>query len=282
MSNLILPTPVILFAYADRGQARAIAFRLDLSGFSVEALPAKEGMQPARSAYDAAIVQLQSADERGALTKAQAVARRIIVLAGSPPPAAGNGVDVWLTAPFSPRQIEDRLRQLVEAPGLHCSVPIIRAAHEYDWPEIWQLFQEVAAAGDAYAYDEHTPEEIARKLWFEEPAQPFVIDFEGRFAGSYYVRPNQPGRGDHVANAGYMIAAHAQGQGFASLLCAHSLDTARAQGFRAVQFNFVVSTNAGALHVWQKFGFAVVGRVPRAYRHAKLGLVDVLILHREL
>lgn len=158
----------------------------------------------------------------------------------------------------------------------------IRPATVNDWPAIWAMFQQVTAAGDAFAYDTDTPEAVARKLWVEPPASAFVGESAGEIVGTYYVRPNQPGRGAHVANAGYMVAAGAQGRGVASILCAHSLDTARQLGFRAMQFNFVVSTNAAAVHVWKKHGFQVIGRVPAAFRHDTLGLVDALIFHREL
>jgi len=158
----------------------------------------------------------------------------------------------------------------------------VRGAREGDWPAVWALFQRVAAAGDVFAYDEDTTEAVARKLWFEPPAQPFVADLGGRTMGTYYVRPNQPGRGAHVANAGYMVDAEARGQGIASVLCEHSLETARRLGYRAMQFNFVVSTNLGALRVWEKHDFAVVGRLPGVFRHRTLGFVDALVLHRSL
>ncbi|HEY6553187.1 MAG TPA: GNAT family N-acetyltransferase [Vicinamibacteria bacterium] len=158
----------------------------------------------------------------------------------------------------------------------------VRAAHDGDWPPVWALFQSVAAAGDVFAYDDDTTEAVARKLWFEPPAAPFVADRGGRTVGTYYVRPNQPGRGAHVANAGYMVDVEARGQGIASALCEHSLETARRLGYRAMQFNFVVSTNVSALRVWEKHGFAVVGRLPGVFRHRTLGFVDALVLHRSV
>ncbi len=103
-------------------------------------------------------------------------------------------------------------------PTLH-----IREATAADWPAVWAMFREVTAAGDSFAYDESTPEEVARKLWFEPPAVCYVAEDEGRVIGTYYVRPNQPGRGNHVANGGYIVASEARGRGLASELCAHSL-----------------------------------------------------------
>jgi RimJ/RimL family protein N-acetyltransferase len=162
------------------------------------------------------------------------------------------------------------------------SETVIRLATEADWPHVWALFQRVAAAGDAFAYDETTTEEAARKLWFDPPATCFVCELDGAFAGTYYVRPNQPGRGSHVANAGYMVAPEFGGRGLAVLMCRHSLGVARGRGFAAMQFNFVVSSNAAAARAWETCGFAVVGRLPGAFRHRELGPVDALVMFREL
>jgi L-amino acid N-acyltransferase YncA len=158
----------------------------------------------------------------------------------------------------------------------------IREATEADWPHVWALFQSVAAASDVFAYEESTTETVARKLWVELPSRGFVCEADGRFAGTYFVRPNQPGRGDHVANAGYMVAPEFRGRGLAVAMCRHSLDVAKRLGFTAMQFNFVISTNAAAVRVWEKCGFATVGRLPGAFRHKELGLVDALVMFRVL
>ena len=159
---------------------------------------------------------------------------------------------------------------------------IIRGATATDWPGVWDLFRHVSAAGDVFAYDEHTPEDVARKLWFDPPAVCFVAELDGRLAGTYFLRPNQPGRGNHVANGGYMVADEFRGRGVASMMCAHSIETARTLGFAAMQFNFVVSTNTAAVRTWEKHGFAVAGRLPKAFRHATQGFVDVFVMFREV
>jgi L-amino acid N-acyltransferase YncA len=161
-------------------------------------------------------------------------------------------------------------------------MPMIREANEADWPAIWALFRAVVATGDVFAYDEETTEETARQLWFNPPATCYVAEENGAVIGTYFVRHNQPGRGDHVANGGYMVAPEARGRGLAAAMCRHSIETARQLGFRAKQFNFVVATNRAAVHVWEACGFAVVGRLPAAFRHKELGLVDVLVMHRAL
>ena len=159
---------------------------------------------------------------------------------------------------------------------------VIRLAVNDDWPEIWRMFQQVAAAGDVFAYDADTPEAAARQLWVEPPARAYVADRAGQILGTYFLRPNQPGRGKHVANAGYMVAPDSRGNGLASILCQHSLEVASSLGYRAMQFNFVIATNLAAIRVWRKHGFAIIGRLPKVFQHAQFGLVDALIMHREI
>ena len=158
----------------------------------------------------------------------------------------------------------------------------IRPATEADWPAIWTMFRAVTAAGDVFAYDADTSEDVARKLWFDPPAVAFVADENGVVVGTYFLRPNQPGRGSHVANGGYMVAEAARGRGVASAMCGHSIATATEMGFRAMQFNFVVSVNVAAVRVWRKHGFEVIATIPEAFRHATLGFVDVFVMHRKL
>jgi GNAT superfamily N-acetyltransferase len=158
----------------------------------------------------------------------------------------------------------------------------IRAATEADWPTIWELFRSVAAAGDVFAFDESTTEATARALWFDPPAVCYLAAEEGRMIGTYFLRPNQPGRGNHIANGGYIVEPAARGRGVARILCEHSIETARKLGFIAMQFNFVVATNLAAVRVWEKCGFQVVGRLPTAFRHKELGFVDVLVMYRPL
>lgn len=158
----------------------------------------------------------------------------------------------------------------------------IRPMTPADWPAVWALFRPVAAAGDVFAYDERTPEEVARALWFGPGCVGWVAEGGGAVVGTYFLRPAQPGRGSHVANAGYIVAPAARGRGLASLLCGHSLAEARRLGYRAMQYIYVVSTNAAAVRVWEKHGFAVVGRVPGAFRHAEHGFVDTLVMYRDL
>ena len=158
----------------------------------------------------------------------------------------------------------------------------IRPAAEYDWPAIWTLFRSVCEAGDAFAYDTDTPEAVARKLWFDPPATAFVAEDADTFLGTYFLRPNQPGRGSHVANGGYMVAEAARGRRLAEAMCRHSIDTAAALGYRAIQFNCVVSTNTAAVRASAKCGFAVAATLPEAFHHPDGRFVDVFIMWRSV
>ncbi len=147
---------------------------------------------------------------------------------------------------------------------------------------VWPIFQAVVSGGDTYSYSPDTSLDEARSMWTTPPARTFVAIEDGLALGCYVLKPNQPGLGSHVANAGYMVAPEARGRGVASALCEHSMATARQAGFLAMQFNYVVSSNEVAVRLWQKHGFEIVGRVPDAFRHRKLGLTDVYVMHRFL
>jgi ribosomal protein S18 acetylase RimI-like enzyme len=154
------------------------------------------------------------------------------------------------------------------------------AADEFE--RAWPLFKSVIAAGDTYSYPPDLDMPAARAMWAAPPSRCFVAERDGDVLGCYMLRPNQPGLGNHVANAGYMVAAAARGQGIAGRMCEHSLQQARAAGFTAMQFNFVVASNTGAVRLWQRHGFRIVGQVPGAFRHASLGPTDIYVMHRHL
>lgn len=159
----------------------------------------------------------------------------------------------------------------------------IRLYEEGDWPAVWHFIEPVFRAGETYAFSRDISEQEARKIWISIPKATFVaVNQEGTILGTYYIKPNQPGLGDHVCNCGYIVAENAHGQGIASKMCEHSQVEAVAQGFRAMQFNLVVSTNEGAVRLWKKHGFDVIGKVPQAFRHPLYGYVDAFIMYKHL
>jgi ribosomal protein S18 acetylase RimI-like enzyme len=158
----------------------------------------------------------------------------------------------------------------------------IRPAVEADSQAVWTMLEPVIRAGEVFALPMDMTREAALAYWFAAGHWVFVAELDGEIAGSYYLRANQRGGGSHVCNCGYLTAGWALGRGLAGAMCAHSLEFGKSVGFRAMQFNLVVSTNAPAVHLWQKHGFAVVGRLPGAFEHPTQGYVDALVMWREL
>lgn len=159
----------------------------------------------------------------------------------------------------------------------------IRLSTPADWSGIWTVLAPVFAAGTTYAYSVDITEADARALWLDKPVATFVgCDNAGHLVASYYLVANQPGQGAHVANCGYVVDASARGRGWASAMCQHSQREAIARGFRAMQYNFVAETNTGAVRLWQRHGFAVVGRLPGAFCHPEAGDVDALVMYKRL
>ncbi len=158
----------------------------------------------------------------------------------------------------------------------------IRQATATDADALWAILEPVIRAGETYTLDRDLTREQSLAYWCGADKQTFVFEDADGVLGTYYLRANQAGGGAHVCNCGYMTASHATGKGVARQMCQDSLDRARAQGFRAMQFNFVVSSNTRAVALWQSFGFAEVGRLPLAFDHPAHGLVDALMLHRAL
>jgi L-amino acid N-acyltransferase YncA len=159
---------------------------------------------------------------------------------------------------------------------------LIRAATLDDSDAIWAILEPVLRAGETYTLPREMTREDALAYWFAPGHEVFVAEEDGAIVGSYLLRANQQGGGAHIANCAYMTAQHATGRGVARAMCRHSLDTARERGFRAMQFNFVVSTNQRAVRLWTAFGFATVGRLPEAFLHPALGYVDALVMYRAL
>lgn len=158
----------------------------------------------------------------------------------------------------------------------------IRPISETDFDQVWPIIRDVVQGQETYAYDPAMDRETAWKTWVELPRATFVAEQDGQILGTYYIKANAAGPGDHVCNCGYMTSPAARGKGVASALCQHSLQVARELGFQAMQFNSVVASNTVAVALWQKHGFTIVGTLPKAYRHRTLGLVGCHVMYRWL
>ena len=158
----------------------------------------------------------------------------------------------------------------------------IRAARPDDAPAIWAIIEPVIRAGETYTLPRDMTQAAAMAYWTGPDRETFVAEENGRLFGTYFLRANQQGGGAHVANCGYITAVDATGRGIARMMCMHSLERARARRFRAMQYNFVVSTNERAVRLWQSLGFEIVGTLPRAFAHPNLGDVDALVMFKTL
>jgi len=158
----------------------------------------------------------------------------------------------------------------------------IQPATESDRDAIWEILEPMIREGETYTLPRDMSKQQALEYWFAADKETFVWKENGAVLGTYFLKPNQQGGGAHVANCGYVTAPAAQGRGIARQMCLHSLERAKERGFRAMQFNFVVSTNERAVKLWGDLGFEIVGRVPLAFEHPTLGFVDALVMFRSL
>lgn len=159
---------------------------------------------------------------------------------------------------------------------------MIREMTENDFKMFWPTFETIILAEQTYAFDSQMGYEEALQLWLKSPLKTYVFEEDGVILGSYYIKSNAMGPSAHISNCGYMVGEAARGKGIARKMCLHSQMIAKELGFKAMQFNSVVSTNEIAIKLWQKLGFDIIGTIPKAYKHKELGLVDAHIMHKHL
>lgn len=159
----------------------------------------------------------------------------------------------------------------------------IRRLEDADWLRVWDFMAPIIRAGETYPYAIDMAPEQAHYMWIEISQASYVAEDEtGKLLGSYYIKPNQPTLGAHVANCGYLVAEDARGRGIATKMGEHSQKEALKLGYRAMQFNLVVATNQASVHLWKKFGFDIVGTLKGAFKHKKLGFVDAYVMYKVL
>lgn len=159
---------------------------------------------------------------------------------------------------------------------------MIRQATLNDYDGVWDIFKLVIQTEDTYVFDKDTPKEDLQKHWFASYMHTYIWEENGQILGTYILKPNQIDAGNHIANASYMVHPNAFGKGIGKELCKHSIDQAKALGFRGMQFNLVVSTNTRAVRLWQYFGFKIIGTIPEGFKHSTRGYVDAYIMYKSL
>lgn len=160
--------------------------------------------------------------------------------------------------------------------------PVIRPATADDADAVWRIFHAVVSKGDTYAFAPDTDRKGALDLMMTQPLATYVAELDCGIVGCFYIKPNQPGLGGHVCNAGFMVAPDKQRRGLGKAMGAFALEEAKRLGFTAMIFNFVVATNTGAIALWKSFGFEIIGTVPGAFNHAHLGPTDTHVMFRQL
>ena len=158
----------------------------------------------------------------------------------------------------------------------------IRPALSSDHDAVWEIIEPVIQAGDTYMYAPDSSRDKMLAIWFDADKYTYIAEMEGKIVGTFFLKANQPDLGSHVVNAGYMVHPDFRGRGIAEQLCRFSLTDAKRLGFKAMQFNCVIATNEVAVRLWQKCGFCIIGTLPKAYQHQKLGLVDAHIMYQWL
>jgi ribosomal protein S18 acetylase RimI-like enzyme len=159
----------------------------------------------------------------------------------------------------------------------------IRKFKQRDWPATWAIIEPVFRLGETYSFSSDISESDAMHVWVQVPEATFVAeDATGQILGTYFLKPNQPGQGSHVCNCGYLVDQSARGKGVASAMCIHSQSEAVRRHYRGMQYNLVVSSNTGAIRLWQKHGFEIVGTLAEAFRHPKQGYIDAYVMYKRL
>ena len=155
---------------------------------------------------------------------------------------------------------------------------IFRRIEEKDADDLWEIIETVIKSGDTWVFSPDSSREKMLEIWFDAQKYSYVCEIDHKIVGTFFIKANQPDLGSHVANAGYMVHPDFRGRGIAEAMCRFSIEEAKKFGFRAMQFNIVIATNVGAIRLWQKCGFEIIGSCPKVFHHQTLGFTDALVM----
>lgn len=159
---------------------------------------------------------------------------------------------------------------------------ILRKANPEDSPSLWKIIEPIIRSGETYVFDPNSSREKMLDYWLADDKQTYVADQEGEIVGTFYLKTNQPDRGSHVVNAGFLVSPESSGKGIGKAMAEFSFEEARRLGYHAMQFNYVIKSNISAVALWKKMGFEIVGEIPEAFSHPKHGLTNVYVMYRKL
>ncbi len=159
---------------------------------------------------------------------------------------------------------------------------IIKEASENQFDEIWTIFQDVVKDADSYPYPPNIKKEEAKKLWFAKDARVYIAYLDGEPVATRYIVPNKVGLGSHVANTGVMIDRKYRGKGLGKHMMEFAINKARELRFKAIQVNLVVCTNTASIKICQKYGFEIIGTLPKAFHYKQKEYVDAYVMYKLL
>ena len=157
----------------------------------------------------------------------------------------------------------------------------IRSYRQDDIAEMVGIWNEVVRDGIAFPQEEELHLTSGSAV-FASQTYCGVAEEDGRVIGLYILHPNNVGRCGHIANASYAVGSAARGKGVGRMLVEDSLAQGKAHGFRVLQFNAVVATNAGARHLYEKLGFVQLGTIPGGFRMPDGTYTDICPYYHEL
>ncbi|WP_035456988.1 GNAT family N-acetyltransferase [Algoriphagus terrigena] len=159
---------------------------------------------------------------------------------------------------------------------------ILRKAKPEDSSKLWEIIEPIIQAGETYVFAPDSSSEKIMGYWLAPDKETYVCESDGELVGTFFLKANQPDSGSHVVNAGYMVIQKSAGKGIGKAMANFSFAEAKRLGFQAMQFNYVVKSNEAAVSLWKKMGFGIVGEIPDAFLHSRLGLTNVYVMYRKL
>ena len=162
----------------------------------------------------------------------------------------------------------------------------IRAFRNSDLDAMREIWNEVVLEGNAFPQIEPLASREEAERFFTSQSFAGVAESAdeagGAILGLYILHPNNVGRCSHLSNASYAIRSYARGLHIGEALVRHCMAKGKELGFRVLQFNAVVKSNTGAIHLYEKLGFVRLGEVPGGFMCKDGSYEDIVLFYHIL
>ena len=158
----------------------------------------------------------------------------------------------------------------------------VRLYESADEEAVWEIIRQVLAGGEAYVFYPDSSRDKMLSYWLAKDKKVFVVLSGETIVGTFTIKPNMPDRASHIANASYMTHPAHEGKGIGLFMANYSLEEAKRLGYTAMQFNIVIKSNERAVRLWKKVGFEIIGEIPDAFNHPRLGMTNAYVMYRKL